>query len=363
MSRLTRLLLPFAAALALPGCVAFHSLPYQDYASRPDDGVLRIVFDQQGDPWPLDNDPATVAVLPPDLDKGRSFRLTQRLAKAAVPYDRTAIIEAAARRIAPGGRVVVLIKGFNNSYGTFAREYAATREWLAAEGAPADLRFVEIYWDALHRAGGKVPYPLGLFGRSRGNAERMAQCGLRDLLSRLPAGTDVTFVAHSLGAAAAIDAVVPPPPSWKAVKCTEGKNVMPVPAALGDVRIVAFAPAIGAGQLLDGANRIESARFAGLARLYSAWNPNDPAVTKRQLGLNLPDTIGGDTRLGGNTGFVEKVRRLFAGADMKTRFQPLRFEQKSHALPAYLADRERARCVLWAAMLLPEQPDGCTLSR
>lgn len=362
MSLSMRFLLPVAMALALSGCVGFHSLPARDYAEAPPQGVTRIVFDERGDPWPLDADPAAIAQLPADLDKEAHFSLAERMAKAGKGYDRAAILAEAAARITPGKRVVVLIKGFNNSFGTFRSKYAATRDWLSAQGAGADIHYVEVYWDALHRAGGKVAYPVALFPRARGNADRMAQCGLRDLLARLPTGTQVSFVAHSLGAVAALDTMVTPPPGWPKVACTGREGAPPVPANLGEVRIAAFAPAVGVKQLSDG-DRINTARFAALARLYVAWNPHDPAVTKRGKGVNLPDTLGGDTRLGGNAGFVAQIAGQFSKGGAGNLFQPLEFSQPSHELSTYLADNDRAACVLWAARVLEVRPATCSLER
>ncbi len=362
MIRTLRFLTLAMLALAVQGCVAFHSLPTRDYTEAAPPGVTRIVFDERGDPWPLDADPAAQAQIPADLDKQKHFSLVRRMARSGAGYDRETILAEAARRIAPGGRVVVLIKGFNNSYGSFRSKFAATREWLKAQGAAPDQRYLEVYWDALHRAGGKVPYPVALFPRARSNAARMAQCGLRDLLARLPDGTEVTFVAHSLGAVAALDSMVVPPQGWPEVTCTGRDAVPPVPSNLADVRIAAFAPAVGAGQLSQG-GRIDPARFAALARLYIAWNPHDPAVTKHGKGLNLPDTLGGDTRLGGNTGFVARIDRQFALGGAGPLFQPLEFSQPAHELASYLADRNRAACVLWAAKVLPDKPAVCALER
>lgn len=363
MPPIFRLFSALALLLVLSGCVAFHSLPARDYTEPPPPEVVRIVFDENGDPWPLDADPAVLALLPADLDKQRHFGLAKGLAKARQPYDREAILAEAARRIAPQGRVVVLIKGFNNSFGSFRGKFAATRQWLGEQGAVPDQRYVEVYWDALHRAGGKVPYPVGLFPRARGNAERMAQCGLRDLLARFRQGTEVSIVGHSLGGAAALDAVTEPAKGWAAMRCSGGRKPPPVPANLSDVRIAAFAPAVGGGQLGIGREPLDPARFTALSRLYVAWNPRDPAVTKHGKGLNLPDTLGGDTRLGGNRDFIARTTAAFGKGATSTLFQSLEFSQPSHELATYLADRDRAACVLWAAKVLPDKPDGCALER
>jgi len=357
-------------ALSLAGCVGFHSLPPADYAGAPDDGVLRLVFDERGNPWPLYADAGVRAVLPPPggLDRSRSFRLGRKLQAAGDVYDREAVLdEAVARLTGPGNRparrVVVLINGFNNSYGSFHKKYAATREWLVEQGASPDVRFVEVYWDALHRAGGKVAYPALLFPRSRGNAARAGACGLRDLLRRLPAGTEVSLVAHSLGSQVALSAVSEPPPGRKGVDCDGGGEPVPLPAQLGDLRLALFAPALGAQQLQDPAGRISATLLAGLSRLVIAWDPNDRVITKRNFGINLPDTWGGDTRLGGNARFVAAIMQKLAAGTRSDRVSTVQFSQPSHELSAYLADRDRAVCILWAARVLPVRPDGCALAQ
>jgi pimeloyl-ACP methyl ester carboxylesterase len=257
----------------------------------------------------------------------------------------------------------VLIRGFNNSYDSFHAKYAQMRQWLGVQGAAADVRYVEVYWDPLHRAGGRVAYPVALFTRSRGNAERAGACGLRDLLRRLPPGTDVTLLAHSLGAVVAMAAMADVPPGREAPTCDGKPAPDPVPAQLGDVRIAAFAPAVGAGLLEDDKGQVPPALLSHIARFYVAFNPNDPAVTKRKLGLNLPDTLGGDTRLGGNSDFVAQVDDRLAAAGLADGFQTLRFEHKAHELPTYLADTARAQCLLWAAKVLPDAPHDCGLTR
>jgi hypothetical protein len=366
-------LLGAALVLPLAGCIGFHSLPPPDYAAQADDGVLRVVFDERGDPWPVSADAAVAAVLPGDLDKSRTFRLAGKLDARGAAYDRAAVLDAAAAKLTSGGtgregpggrgRVVVLIRGFNNSYESFHAKYAQMRQWLGAQGAAADVRYVEVYWDALHRAGGRVAYPVALFTRSRGNAERAGACGLRDLLRRLPPGTDVTLLAHSLGAVVAMGAMADVPPGRTAPVCDGKPAPHPVPAQLGDVRIAAFAPAVGAGLLEDDKGQVPPALLSHIARFYVAFNPNDPAVTKRKLGLNLPDTLGGDTRLGGNPDFVAQVDDRLAAAGLADGFQTLRFEHKAHELPTYLADTARAQCLLWAAKVLPDAPPDCGLTR
>lgn len=368
--RFLRPLLLAACGLPLAGCVGFHSLPPAGYAGALNDGVLRVVFDERGNPWPLGDHPKASAILPPEdgLDRTRSFRLAGKLARIGEAYDRDAILDEAAARLSgpgahPGGRVVVLINGFNNSYGSFHKKYADLRKWLVAQGAPPDLRYVEVYWDALHRAGGKVAYPAMLFPRSRGNAARAGACGLRDLLRRLPEGTQVSLVAHSLGSQVALSGVSPPPPGRRGVDCDGKQAPLPPPAQLADTRVALFAPALGAQQLQDPAGRVPATLLADLSRLLVAWNPNDRVITKRNFGIDLPDSWGGDTRLGGNARFVAGIMRKLAADARSERVSTVRFSQPAHELSAYLADRDRAACILWAARVLPGRPEGCDLTQ
>ena len=48
-------------------------------------------------------------------------------------------------------RIVMLIKGYNNSYESNEEEYANVRKWLVDHGTLEKLIFVQVYWDAIHR--------------------------------------------------------------------------------------------------------------------------------------------------------------------------------------------------------------------
>ena len=363
------LILAVFASLLLTGCTAFHSLPPRGYASLPADaGAARLILDQNGDPWPEGT--SADAVLPDSagntvLNKARAFRLADRLAKARLPYDRDGALDRVAAQIAshsePAGRVVILVRGFDNSFDSFRAKYSAMRAWLAAEGSPP-ARYLDVYWDALHRGNEQAGYPFGRFVRSRSNAERAGRCGLRELLARLPAGTDVTVISHSLGAEVALAALADRPAGRGEVSC--GKRPAPaVPSNLGDVRLVAFAPAVGRVQLLDPEGRVTRRTLGAIDRFYLGFNPNDPAVTKHNKGVNLPDWLGGDTRLGGNRRFVASLDAKLDRLGLADAFQTIAFEQPDHAMAQYLNDKPRARCLMWAGGLLPAKPEGCALSR
>jgi hypothetical protein len=103
--------------------------------------------------------------------------------------------------------------------------------------------------------------------------------------------------------------------------------------------------------------------FAQLDRFYVGYNPNDPAVTKKYFGINIPDRFGGDTRLGGNEGYVRHVDELFEKEKLGDSFQVVRFDRRSHDWRDYIALQDSANCLLWAGKLVTGPSPGCTLSR
>jgi len=309
--------------------------------------------------------------LPPQPpNRNVAFALRTFYATSQPPYDREALLDKAADRIvtnmraSKARRVVFLIKGFNNSYAEFENEYAWIRDEVILANQPEPLYFVQVYWDAIHRGRRTFPAPLAYFADSLTYSNHAGDCGLRDVLRRLPPGTDVTFLTHSRGAAVALAAISDP-------KYDEGitnacQSSMPghsLPKQLGDVRLVAFAPAIGDGHVRAGVDEARADIFAQLDRFYVGYNPNDPAVTKKYFGINIPDRFGGDTRLGGNEGYVRHVDELFEKEKLRDSFQVVRFDRRSHDWRDYIALQDSANCLLWAGKLVAGPSPGCTLSR
>jgi hypothetical protein len=303
-------------------------------------------------------------------NRNSEFTLRSFYATSQPSYDREALLDRAAGRIVEGmraakaQRVVFLIKGFNNSYADFEKEYAWIRDEVILANKPERLYFVQIYWDAIHKGRRTFPAPLAYFADSLTYSNHAGDCGLRAVLRRLPPGTDVTFLTHSRGAAVALAAVSDP--SYDKGISNACRSSMPghaLPEQLGDVRLVAFAPAIGDGHVRAGVNAGRADIFTPLDRFYVGYNPNDPAVTKKHFGINIADRFGGDTRLGGDEGYVRHVDELFAKEKLENSFQIVRFDRKSHAWPDYVALRDKANCLLWAGRLVAERPPGCLLLR
>lgn len=337
-------------------------MPPANYSTASNDAIQRIVFDQDGDPYPASDNPWNLKI-PAQVKRGnKGFRLAQYYAEVKKTYDREGILDAAANRIKADlstgrfRRLVFLIKGYNNSYESSHDEYEWARDFIATDGHGRDVLFAEIYWDAIYKGKGTAPAPLAYFADSMTYSNLAGTCGLMALLHRLPAGTDVTFLTHSRGAAVALGSVSDPvfDPGIKK-KCLEPGGSAPKPVQLGDVRLVAFAPAIGSGHAR------QPDLFDLLDRMYVGWNPNDPAVTKKKFGIDVPDDFAGDTRLGGNEAYLKEIDALWASKP--GAFQRAEFKRRSHDWPDYFTLHRPASCLLWAGKVIEVKPDRCDITR
>lgn len=361
--------LALGLALIVSACAGYHTVPPAGY-SLATPRVERIAFDMDGDPYPQSNSPAGLAIPPQPSNRNAAFTLRKYYLDHGVAYDREILLDEAAGRISAGmrslntKRVVFIIKGFNNSYKDFDTEYAWMREKVIGTRDAANAYFVQVYWDAIYKGPRTFPVPLAYFADSLTYSNHAGGCGLRDILRRLPEKTDVTFLTHSRGAAVALSSISDPEYD-RGIEgaCKSGTAGHSLPTQLADVRLVAFAPAIGDGHLPTSVNTARTGIFAVLDRLYVGYNPNDPAVTKRYFGINLPDRYGGDTRLGGNEAYVRHVDGLLADAGLAEHFQYEAFGRKSHDWDQYVAMTKPAECLLWAGMLIREAPNGCGLTR
>lgn len=362
-------LLLISILFGLAGCAGYHSMPPQNYSSTSD-GLERIVFDQWGDPYPrserVDNLP-----IPPQVKRGtKGFSVRQYYHDRQMPFNGDGLIQASAKRIEASirnrnaGRVVFLIKGFNNSFQANETEYANVRHWLEANGRLENVVFVQVYWDAINRGPGTAPVPLAYFGESMTYSNLAGACGLRALLGHLPAATNVTFLTHSRGAAAALSAIANPLFDKKIdTGCLRQTDSPKRPLQLSDVRVIAYAPAIGDGHLRarDGSARVDY--YDVIDRIYSSLDPNDPAVTKSGLGVSLPDKLGGDTRFGGTESYVGLIDKLFAEQSHSDDFAQVAFTQPTQDWMRHLDETNNARCLMWAGGIFRDRPETCTLVR
>ena len=349
--------------LALSACSGVHSVPPPTFASMDgdDDRIVRVAFDQYGAIYPdagTDGQPLP----PPEMARQGDFGLRRYYAGLGMPYDQAAIRahvaglvkQAMARHHAR--RLVILIRGFNNSYEATEQGFDFLRERLAALAPDPDRAMMEVYWDAYTSGTVATPLVTTSFLSAIGSSNLAGQCGVRPLLALLPEGTDVTFVTHSRGAAVALSVATDPPEDKgrRAERCTP---VPPSPTRLGDVALVAFAPAVGDG-LVRKDDAVPEDLFQFFDRVYIGFNHADEQTSKTMLGIRLGGSVLGDTRLASDERYRDEIEAASGG-----RMQHETFTQKRHAIGAYFAAEQQSRCLLWAGRLREQEPVGCEVRR
>lgn len=260
--------LALAGALLLGGCAGYHTMPPANYSdvAHANDRVIKLVFDQEGTLYP----PSDVLTPPQQMDNRNSAFTLKSSRGFGEEYNDTPFIAAAAKKIADravssrNGRIVFLIKGFNNSYEEFDNEYAFLRQRIHDYEPNEDLTFVQVYWDALWKGPGTAPAPLAYWGDSMTYSNLAGMCGLRRVLRLLPRGTKASFVTHSRGAAVALGAVTNP-----IYQRVNHCNVTGLPdGSLADSFLVAFAPAIGDGHMRNKEGAVVNDMYRNLDRIY-----------------------------------------------------------------------------------------------
>ncbi|CAN5337174.1 hypothetical protein BH10PSE13_BH10PSE13_18670 [soil metagenome] len=352
-----------AAVLMLAGCSGVHSLPPPTFASTDggDDRIVKVAFDQYGAIYP---DAGTTGLpLPPaEMARQGDFGLRRYYAGLGLPYDQAAIRahvvglvkQAMARHQAD--RLVILIRGFNNSYEATEEGFDFLRERIAALAPDPDRVLLEVYWDAYTSGTVATPLVATTFLSAIGSSNLAGQCGLRPLLALMPDQSDVTFVTHSRGAAVALSVATDPPDDEgrRAERCMP---IPPSPTGLGDVALVAFAPAVGDG-LVRKDDRVPADLFQFFDHIYIAFNHEDEQTSKTMLGIRLGGSILGDTRLASDERYRDQVEAQSGGLMGHETFT-----NKRHAIGAYFAAEQQSQCLLWAGRLRELEPAGCHVKR
>lgn len=357
------------AALILVGCAGRHAVPAVDYsaADTRQPPVVRVAFDQNGDIYPPSGN-AEGLTWPGRLRRTTgAFSIKEHFQRSGQldSYDQDAIRRHFAAGIAshlaqrPGARIIILIHGFNNSYASASGSFDDVRRILVEDGAEEVI--LQVYWDGLQDP------PVGLlpfwfWPDSMTYSNRAGQCGLRELVRLFPAGTDVTMITHSRGAAVAMSVFANPVYDSGIDSC--GSPSEP-PAQLGDVRLASFAPAIGDGHVLQQDRTRGLSAYPQIDGMIIGFDPNDPATGKRKLGIDIAERRMGDTRLGANELYYREFEKGGAG-----RVQREQFTQPDHSWSAYLGktppdtgNAARAKCVLWAAYAISSKPESCAVRR
>ena len=281
-------------ALASVGCAYAH-VQFTDVGGNPPfakadetypddgverDGVLRICFDCNGDPYP---DPRETPI-----DDTRLTACHHSLREYfGGAYDARAIAEGFGRRLnraCAGKTLVILIHGINTSYPESRRSYHSARLAVQEQFRDRGLVFLELYWD------GMCGDPVALWPNAR-EGSKWTGLRLRPMLREIDRSIPVRVITHSRGAAVICSAL------WnvrmdEAVEANaafaEAQKTEPAPEGL-DIRLGFVAPAIGEEEF-----ETFGTRASEIDRIVVGVNEDDPALGK---GL-LPAAWFGSTRLG-----------------------------------------------------------------
>lgn len=348
----------------MTGCASYHAIPPVNFtaADPMDSSVLRVAFDQNGDIYPAIPNDFGLPMPPQSSNNSAPFQLDVFYKEAGLIYDQSQIFLATSKyiqdamKLSPESRLVVLIHGFNNDYADANSQYMAFREAVKMADPSAHHIYLEIYWDGLFKGRGTAPAPLSYFAKALTYSNLAGMCGLRRIATALPEGTKVTFVTHSRGAAVALSTATDPLFDDGIVTCPLSDR--PTIAKLGDVALVAYAPAVGDGHMRDRKAKPASSYYGYFDGIYVGFNKRDPATSKTYAGIKLGGRRGGDTRLGSEPDYIDSIAQASGG-----RLQYVNFNQRFHGWGTYLADKTNSDCLLWAGRLISAKPPKCELSR
>lgn len=351
------------ASTLMGGCAGHHSLPPTNFTSTsaPDDRIVKVAFDQYGAIYP-DADEAGLPLPPTNVAGQKNFGLRRYYAGLGQTYDPAPIRQKLAATIRAAmnrhraDRLVILIKGYDNSFESYDDGFDFLRQRIDTM-APDPARVVlQVYWDGYTSGTGAKPLAPTWFRTAIGSSNLAGQCGLRPLLALLPVGTNITFVTHSRGAAVALTVATDPPEEdrRRADRCDP---VPPAPVTLGDVALIAFAPAVGDG-LVRKEKVVPDDLFATFDRIYIGFNHSDKYTSKTFLGVRLGGKVVADTRLASDVKYRDLVEQGSGG-----RIAHENYTQKRHAIGAYLASEPQSLCLFWAGRLLAKEPAGCRVRR
>lgn len=289
-------LLPLLAACAsqVPFAEAARETDYtmiEDMRS-PKAGVVRVVFDAEGSPFPASKVVELSGLESCDLSL-RNYFSANGMEYSAEGTCRE-IAREVNRQCAAGKTLVILIHGINNKYSEARGTYAVARA-MVQETCPSSYVFLEVYWDGL------TGNPIGAWGRARQNS-KWAGLGLRAILNDLDPSIPTRVLTHSRGAAVISSALwnLPLGENPEADRRFQDRQqALPVPSR----------PAMRVGLLVPAMDPADfDSCTAAFDRLVLGINEDDPAVGK---GL-VPASWNSSTLLGCDLGSFEiSVRPRF----------------------------------------------------
>lgn len=344
----------------ISGCAGLHSMPPNGYSKSDDSSSLRVFFDQYGDLYPSSPE----ALMPEQKIFGSNTALSIRthMENTGQAYTREDIEKHYINLVAAisgklkseNSKLVFLVHGYNNSYDEARTSFDYIKSFLKSNSKISYV-FVEVYWDGLFKGPFSSPLPLAYWFDSLTYSNVAGQVGLRKLINKLPADTDLTIVTHSRGAGVAFSAISNPiydshivVPDFEEF---DGRNI-------SNLNIVSIAPAVGNGHPMGDLTTMLPAR----SKVFIGFNENDPALQKSQGKIKVGSNKFGDTSLGTDNEFYMAAAR--SANVSRTVLQRVVYEGYSdHAIKGYVDNENQTKCLFWASSLLDEKPSACPLTR
>lgn len=335
--RLTATMAFVGALLALSGCAGKHVIPDKDYASSAD-GATKVAFDQDGNIYPrtTDVDDWTARTHPfYEPVFGSAFQL----AKPYVPTEgkyverglRAATNDELDRALNTAlkddGTLIVLIHGFNNDNKEANANFSMMKSFLSPSVRQQSV-ILEVFWDGLEeRRNIYFASPFHFWPDALTYSNLAGTHGLRELLQRLKKNVDVRVVTHSRGAAVIMAALAKPTFN----KTIVGGDDPPLKNPhIKSMKIASFAPAIGAGHLVQDINE---QLIKHPVELFVGFNREDIVTGKLFL---APAGVWGTTALGSDLSYVK--REIGTPRDnLKVRAFQFRHGSQ-HDFPSYVGD-------------------------
>lgn len=305
--------------LGLFGCAGTHTIPATDWEyeiskTKP----LRIVFDQDGNPYPSDSPQRKIwQDYKPSVKAkifGEAFQLRHRTYRAKSEgesnqyygyKDDENLLEEYAKildeRLINKDRLIVFIHGFNVDYEDAENVMTTFRDGIKTDNSAV----LEVVWDGLHRS-----LPTTKWLKSMTYSNLAGQFGLRRLLNKLQLkDKQVYFATHSRGAAVALSALVDPlyddhivgPNGDKPVKDDIDFEKPNWAAKPSGIHFFMFAPAMGKGHIFPGFE--EKLPKVGV-KMYVVVKENDYATNKLFIGKGP----FGSTHLNGDEVYLNRVK-------------------------------------------------------
>lgn len=338
-----KLALTSALVSSLAGCAGMHMIPPANYATTSTLST-KVAFDQDGNIYPRTTEqvnwPARRETFSEKITGG-AFQLAKPREAVHDTYTPAVrkqatqdLVDQLNEQLSTKKRLVILIHGYNNSFAEANAMYELVRSYIDESVRNASV-LLEVHWDGLvPRHQSYVASPASFWPKALTYSNLAGTHGLRTILQGLKNEVDVRFVTHSRGAAVALSSLIDP--KYDTHIDREDDPALNNPK-IKSVKILAFAPAVGAGHLVEDIDRQLIGRPV---RLFVGLNQKDMITSKF---FSVP-RLYGTSELGSS---IDYMREQIA---LKRQNLPIRaFEfthGRQHGLADYLRNApELSRCM------------------